>query len=169
MKRFFQFIGFVLLVGIFYLFTQSPNIHEITSEVVIAAPKDKVWAAVTDINSWAENNSAINEASGNVVLGRKLSLTMRGEEAGENGPAYDPTIVELDKGTSYRWRAKMGAELIFTNDKQFELEEVDGGTKLTHTEYFSGMLVPLMLDWFKVGVPPILAEMNAGFKATAEK
>lgn len=169
MKRFFQFIGFVLLVGVFYLFTQSPNVHEISSEVVIAAPKEKVWGAVTDINGWADSNSAIQTASGIVAQGNELSVMMRGEKAGEDGPAFAPVITELDQGTSYRWRAKMGAEIIFTVDKLIVLEEVDGGTKLTHSEFFSGMVVPLMLSWFKTGVPPILDEMNAGFKAVAEK
>lgn len=169
MKRFFQIVGFLLLVGIFYLFTQSANVHEISREVMINAPKDKVWAAITDIDGWADSNSAINAASGDVVLGSALSITMRGENAGEDGPTYAPSITELDNGTSYRWSAKLVAEIIFTNDKLLLLEEVDGGTKLTHTEYFSGMMVPLMLAGFEGGVPPILDEMNAGFKAVAEK
>lgn len=169
MKRIFQIVGFLFVLGLFYLFSQAYNIHSITRDIVINTPKDKVWAVISDINGWAENNSAINAASGEATLGSTLSITMRGEKAGEDGPSFDPVVKDIKPESHLRWVAKMGASIIFHNEKLLSLEEVDGRTRLTHTEYFSGMAVPLMLSWFDKGMPPILDEMNAGFKATAEK
>lgn len=168
LKKIAVTIAFILAVGIFYLFTQSQNVMEIRSEIDINAPSDKVWAAVTDINGWADNNSAINAASGKAAIGEMFSITMRGNEAGTDGPNYAPVITEFEDGKKLRWRAKMGAEIIFTNDKSFELIEIDGGTKLVHTEYVNGMMLPLMKSFMQNGIPPILDEMNAGFKAVAE-
>lgn len=169
MKRLLQIIGFFFVLGIFYLFTQAYNVHSITRDIVINAPKDKVWVVISDINGWAENNSAVNAASGDAKHGSTLSITMRGEKAGEDGPSFNPVIKDIKPLSHLRWVAKMGASIIFHNEKLLSLEEVDGGTKLTHVEYFSGMTLPLMLSWFDEGVPPILDEMNAGFKAQAEK
>lgn len=146
---------------------------EITREIHINAPKDKVWAIISDINNWSQSTTAINQSSGTLALGAELSITMRGHEAGpdgiyNDGPSYKPKITELNDGTSFRWRAKMGASIIFTNDKFLMLEEIEGGTKLTHTEYFSGMMLPLMKGMMQKGVPALLDEINEGFKAAAE-
>ncbi|MEP4476774.1 MAG: hypothetical protein ABJ024_17070, partial [Lentilitoribacter sp.] len=70
---------------------------------------------------------------------------------------------------SYRWRAVMGAGIIFTNDKVFELQATDTGTLLKHNEVFNGMMLPLMKGFMQEGVPPILDEMNQAFKSEAEK
>ena len=94
---------------------------------------------------------------------------MRGENPGEVGPQYAPEIISFDKGKSYRWRAVMGAGIIFTNDKVFELTPTDTGTLLKHSEVFNGMMLPLMKGFMQEGVPPILEEMNLAFKAEAEK
>ncbi|MEP3196293.1 MAG: SRPBCC domain-containing protein [Lentilitoribacter sp.] len=160
---------FILAVGVFYLFTQSQNLMEIESEIEIAAPLDKVWQVVTDIEKWSDFNSVINASTGIVSLGSAHTVTMRGENPGEVGPQYASKIISFDEGKSYRWRAVMGAGIIFTNDKVFELQATDDGTLLKHTEVFNGMMLPLMKGFMQEGVPPILDEMNQAFKAEAEK
>ncbi|MEP2978925.1 MAG: SRPBCC domain-containing protein [Lentilitoribacter sp.] len=160
---------FILAVGVFYLFTQSQNLMEIESEIEIAAPVDKVWQVVTEIEKWSDFNSAINASTGIVSLGSAHSVTMRGENPGEVGPQYAPKIISFDEGKSYRWRAVMGAGIIFTNDKVFELQATDDGTLLKQTEVFNGMMLPLMKGFMQEGVPLILDEMNQAFKAEAEK
>ena len=168
-KKLFLSILFILAVGVFYLFTQSQNLMEIESEIEIAAPVDKVWAVLTDIEKWSDFNSAINASTGVASPGSVHSVTMRGEEAGTDGPQYAPEIISFDEGKSYRWRAVMGAGIIFTNHKLFELTPTDTGTLLKHSEVFNGMMLPLMKGFMQEGVPPILDEMNQAFKAEAEK
>ena len=168
-KKLFLSILFILAVGVFYLFTQSQNLMEIESEIEISAPVDKVWAVLTDIEKWSDFNSAINASTGVASPGSVHSVTMRGEEAGSDGPQYAPEIISFDEGKSYRWRAVMGAGIIFTNDKLFELTPTDTGTLLKHSEVFNGMMLPLMKGFMQEGVPPILEEMNQAFKAEAEK
>lgn len=168
-KKLFLSILFILVVGVFYLFTQSQNLMEIESEIEIAAPADKVWAVITDIEQWSDFNSAIHASSGVAELGSVHTVTMRGENPGEVGPQYAPEIISVDEGKSYRWRAVMGAGIIFTNDKVFEVIPTDKGTLLKHSEVFNGMMLPLMKGFMQEGVPPILDEMNQAFKAEAEK
>ena len=168
-KKLLLSVLFIFAVGVFYLFTQSQNLMEIESEIEIAAPADKVWAVITDIENWSEFNSAISASTGIAEKGSVHSVTMRGEEPGSAGPQYAPEIIVFDEGKSYRWRAVMGAGIIFTNDKVFELIPTDTGTLLKHNEVFNGMMLPLMKGFMQQGVPPILEEMNQAFKSETEK
>ena len=63
----------------------------------------------------------------------------------------------------------MLAGFIFTNDKIFQLEETNSGTRLTHKEMFSGLLTPLFCGQMEKGVPPMLKSMNIALKDLAEK
>lgn len=167
-KKILLSVLFVLGVGVFYLFTQSQNLFEIESEIEIAAPKDKVWAVLTNIDAWQEYNPALIASTGVAKSGSTHSTTMRGEDPSQAGPQYQPDVISFEDGVSYRWRAVMGAGIVFTNDKVFRLEETETGTKLYHSEVFNGMMLPLMKNYISRGVPPILAEMNQAFKARAE-
>ena len=143
--------------------------REITTEIEISAPVTEVWAILTNIDGWAEWSPIINQASGDASLGSTLSITMIGEEEDKDGPKYDPVITILDKPKSFRWRAKMMAGFIMTNDKEFELEATSTGTRLIHKELFSGMFVPLFWSSVEKNVPTMLKSMNEALKIKAEK
>lgn len=42
----------------------------------------------------------------------------------------------------FRWIGRLLIPLIFDGEHYFQLEEIDGKTKLTHGEKFSGLLIP---------------------------
>ena len=142
--------------------------REIKTEIEIDAPPTKVWSILTDFENWTEWNPIINQASGDASLGSKLSITMRGKD-GKDGPKYMPIVTTHEEPNSFRWRGKMMAEFLFTNDKVFELEETDSGTRLIHKELFRGMLLPLFWSTLNQGVPSMLESMNDALKKTAEK
>ncbi len=142
--------------------------REIRTEIEIAAPPIKVWSILTDFDNWKNWNPIVNQASGVASLGAELSVTMRGDD-GKDGPKYRPIITNFEEPKYFRWRGKMMAEFLFTNDKVFELEETSSGTRLIHKELFSGMLVPMFWSKFDKGVPPMLKSMNDALKRKAEK
>lgn len=143
--------------------------QEIKTEIEISAPPSKVWSIITGINNWQEWSPVINDSNGTASVGSKLSITMMGKEKGKNGPKYNPIITELEEPNYFRWRAHMLAGFIFTNDKIFELEESNSGTRLTHKEMFSGLLAPVFCGQMEKGVPPMLNSMNKALKDLAEK
>ena len=162
------FIG-LLIVGILYLAVEGREIQEIRTEIEISAPPAKVWSIIIDIDNWQEWSPIINNSSGIASPGAELSITMIGKENGEDGPQYNPVITELKEPGYFRWRAHMLAGFIFTNDKIFELEETESGTRLTHKETFSGLLAPIFCGQMEKGVPPMLNSMNMALKHLAEK
>jgi len=142
--------------------------REIRTEIEIAAPPTKVWSILTDFENWNNWNPIVNQVSGVASLGSKLSVTMRGDD-GKDGPKYMPIVTNFEEPKFFRWRGKMMAGFLFTNDKVFELEETGSGTRLIHKELFSGMLVPMFWSKFDKGVPPMLKSMNDALKRKAEK
>ena len=168
MKKLILTIFIIILASCLILWTKGNTMREIRTEIEIAAPPTKVWRILTDFDNWKNWNPIINQASGTASLGSELSMTMRGED-GKDGPKYMPIVKNFEEPKYFRWRGKMMAEFLFTNDKVFELEETGSGTRLIHKELFSGMMVPMMWSKFDKGVPPMLKSMNDALKRKAEK
>jgi len=168
MKKLILIICILILTSCLFLWTEGNAMREIRTEIEIAAPPTKVWSILTDFDNWKNWNPIVNQASGVASLGSELSVTMRGDD-GKDGPKYMPIITKFEEPKFFRWRGKMIAEFLFTNDKVFELEETGSGTRLIHKELFSGMLVPMFWSKFDKGVPPMLKSMNDALKRKAEK
>ena len=168
MKKVILIISGLVLAGLIFLFIEGRKMQEVRTEIIIDAPPAKVWSVLADINKWHEWSPIINQSSGTASIGSKIDITMAGKE-GKDGPQYSPKITEIEDAKYFRWRAHMMAGFIFTNDKVFELEEAEGGTKLVHKELFSGLLAPVFCGKMEEGVPPMLNAMNKALKDLVEK
>ena len=142
--------------------------REIRTEIEIAAPLTKVWSILIDFDKWKAWNPIVSKASGVASLGSKLSITMCGKD-GKDAQKYMPIVTSIQEPKYFRWRAKMMAEFLFTNDKVFELEEMGTGTRLIHTEAFSGIIVPMFWSKLDKHVPSMLKSMNEALKILVEK
>ncbi len=169
MKRAFQIIGIILLLGIVYLSIAGRNMQTVSTEIDIQASPEKVWSILTDIDKWHKWSPTINASSGDAAVGSTVTITMMSKEAGKDGPKYNPTFLRLDEPNTFHWRAHMMAGFIFTNDKIIELEKTDTGTKLTHKETFKGLMAAMMKGQMDKGVPPMLNMMNEALKELAEQ
>ena len=138
------------------------------TEIEIDAPVEKVWDILMDFEHWSDWNPIIKAGSGKAALESELSITMNGKD-GKNGPKYAPVITIFEAPKDFRWRAKMIAGFIFTNDKVFELEPTSTGTRLIHKEEFGGLMVGLFWSKLNDGVVPMLNSMNKALKEHAEK
>ncbi|SMF27237.1 SRPBCC domain-containing protein [Pseudobacteriovorax antillogorgiicola] len=158
---------FVVLAG---LWLKGNDMREISTEIEIAAPVEKVWEIVTDIEGWQEWSPIINQSNGTASLGSKLSITMCGEigDKSKAGPKYEPVITVFEEPRNLSWRATMMAGFVFTNGKVIELEKTDSGTRLVHKETFSGLMVPMMWGQVQTNVPKMLDSMNQALKTLAE-
>ena len=142
--------------------------REIRTEMQISASPEKVWALITDFKNWKNWNPIVNAVSGDAALGAKLRVTMRGKD-GKDGGAYEPILLEYSAPSLLRWRGKMMAGFLFTNDKIFELKSTNVGTLLVHRETFNGLLVPLFWSKMEKWVPSMLDSMNKALKKKAEE
>jgi len=142
--------------------------RELSTIISISAPISEVWNILTDFENWPAWNPIVNKTSGSISMGSALKVTMSGSD-GKDAQSYSPMITKFEEPNYFRWRAKMMAEFLFTNDKVLELSSDGEGTKIVHKELFSGMLVPLFWNKLSQGVTPMLESMNEALKKEAEK
>ena len=92
---------------------------------------------------------------------------MRGPNA-KDAMNYQPIVIEVNPPKSFRWRATMLSGLLFTNDRVFELKEINGMTELVNKEEFSGLMVPFFWNKMNGFVVPMLEKMNKALKEKVE-
>lgn len=170
MKKVLLAIVLLLLLSSVFLWVMGKETREIKTEIEIAALPDQVWSMLLNVEQWADWSPIIKEAHGKVSLGSELSVTMISKEgkSGKAGPKYKPVIIQLDEAVLLHWRATMGPGFVMTNDKVFELEATDTGTRVIHKELFSGMMVPLFWGGVEKNVPSMLDSMNEALKELVE-
>lgn len=169
MKRIFQVLGLLLLLGIVYLSISGRKMQTVKTEIEIFAPPEKVWSIITNVDKWHEWSPTINKSVGQAAVGSTVTITMMSKEEGKDGPKYSPEIIQMDEPYYFHWRAHMITGFIFTNDKIIELEKTDAGTLVTHTETFKGLMAVLMKGQMEKGVPPMLNMMNDALKEFTEQ
>ena len=117
----------------------------ITTTTRIAADPDAVWEVLTDFASYPEWNPFMSRIEGAPEVGSRL--TIRLSPSNGRGMTFKPTILVAIPGRELRWLGKLGFGGLFDGEHFFVLNrDGDGGTRMTHGETFSGILVRLMGD-----------------------
>ena len=139
----------------------------ITTSIDIQAPIEKVWSALMAFDQYNGWNPIV-KAKGKAYLGEEIELTMKITNDNKKEMNYRATIVELTPCTYFRFRAKMMAGFMFTNDKIYEFSQSGDTTTLTHSETFSGLMVGMFWKKLEAGVPDMLNATNQALKAKLE-
>ena len=138
----------------------------IETQIAIAAPPERVWAILTDFPAHASWNPFITAISGEPRQGGRLAI--RVEPPGGRGMNFRPRLLAVEPGRELRWLGRLFVPGLFDGEHYFLLEPAAGGTRLTHGEKFSGLLVAMM---GRSGFDPIergFEAMNQALKARAE-
>lgn len=115
----------------------------IDSTVDIAAPPDRVWAVLMDLDSYAAWNTQLRYHGGDPVVGGRIDLEM--VPASGSGYRFRPTVVDRQEGRSFGWVARTGPRGVFDGEHRFELTPLpDGGTRLRNREEYRGLLSPVL-------------------------
>ena len=107
------------------------------TEIILNAPKEKVWNTLTDFSNYANWNPFIVSSAGEPVLGQRLKNTMisRGKPT-----VFKPVVTKADLHREFEWLGS-GMLGMFKGRHYFILEDLgEGRTKLIHGEHFSGLL-----------------------------
>lgn len=136
--------------------------HQIRTEIDIEAPPDKVWAQLTDFDSYAGWNPFITEAEGAAEPGRQLALRMK--PAGGRAMTIRPRVTAALPGTVLEWLGHLGVPGIFDGRHRFELTATPAGTHLVQRESFGGVLVRPLRRWLDKGTRAGFEAMNAALR-----
>ena len=140
--------------------------RSIRTEVDITAPPERVWAVLTDFPKYEEWNPLIVKASGDATLRDRLAIEL---SSGERSTiSFKPTVTESKEDHVLEWLGSFGVRGIFDGRHRFELAETREGTKLVHSEEFTGVLATLVHRLTGHLTQANFEAMNASLKARVE-
>lgn len=132
-----------------------------------ASPQD-VWDALTDVRDWGRWNPTLRRANGPLVVGTTVRMQLR------LGPVWVPMRQEVEVVDAPRrlaWRSINGVRGFMDVDREFRLDPVDGGTRLTQQETATGpgapVLMPLLHDLIRDGYAALAEALATRVARTA--
>ena len=141
---------------------------QLSASVEIDATPERVWDVLTDFRAYAEWNPFIVRADGTAAEGERL--TNRMQPVGGRAVTFRPTVLEASPGRRLRWLGRLLAPGVFDGEHTFTIEPVgERRVRLTQSERFTGVLVPLLAGSLDRGTLPGFERMNAALKARAER
>jgi hypothetical protein len=123
----------------------------IATEILVAAPPSRVWQILVDFASHEAWDPFLASIEGTPAVGERLRVRFR------QGMTFRPRVTACEAERRLEWLGSLGVRGLFDGRHRFELEAVEGGTRLRHGEQFTGILVPLLRR--------MLADTARGFDA----
>lgn len=141
---------------------------EITTEIIINASPEKVWAILTDFNNYPNWNPFIKSLEGDVKVGNKISAYIEPPET--KGMTFKPKILVFEPNKEFRWVGHLLLPGLFDGKHRFELiDNGDGTTTFRQSEIFKGILVPFFKKQLNDNTRRGFIAMNEQLKILAEK
>lgn len=133
------------------LFTRT-----IATSVDLDAPPARVWDALADGPAYARWNPFVTRLEGTLSVGSRLDVRIA--LPGSRPMSFHPTVTAAEPGRRLAWLGRLVLPGVFDGAHSFALEPLPGGgTRLTQSETFRGLLVP--------AAGGILRRTEAGFAA----
>lgn len=137
----------------------------ISTTIVINAPAKKVWEILKDFQAYPLWNPFITS----ITKKDRNCLRISVSPPGGKSMKFEPVIIQNTKEKEFAWQGKLFLKGIFDGYHSFSLEEKKTGqTTFTHSEKFSGFLVPLFKKSLENSTLEGFKQMNIALKARAE-
>jgi uncharacterized protein YndB with AHSA1/START domain len=143
--------------------TQRTFRMECSVAIRIRAPRETVWALLTDARDMPRWNSTITALDGEIALGERLALRVPVAK----DRTFKPRVTELTAPARMVWSD--GAAPMFKGVRTFTLTAgEDGTTDFAMSEVFSGLMLPLIKGSLPDFGPPF-EQYAADLKSEAER
>ncbi len=137
------------------------------SEVEIVASPKRIWHVLTDFKGYGDWNQAIPRAEGEATRGTILRVVI--EWPGLKRSNYELEVLGADPERELRWLGHFGIRGLLDGDHSFVIQPTGrDSARVTQTEDFSGLLVPVFAPWLRNNVLNGFAQMNLALKSRAE-
>ncbi len=138
----------------------------IKTEIIINASKEKVWRILTDFDNYPSWNPFLINVKGQLQKGIRLTNTMLN---GDKKFTFKPKVLSVVHQQYFDWVGSLFVKGLFDGHHYFEIEELaPDQVKLTHGEYFSGLLSTAILKKVAEDTRNNFIKMNGALKRLAE-
>jgi hypothetical protein len=139
---------------------------EIVTQIDIRAPRERVWAILTDFSLFPAWNPFGRQATGELRVGGRLSVVLQTE--GGRPLGFRPRVIRLVPNEELVWFGSLGVRGLFGGEHSFGLTDIPGGTRFVHRESFRGLFVPLLRRRLEGETRRRFEGMNRALKGRAE-
>lgn len=141
--------------------------HVVSSEAVdIAAPAERVWEILVDVERYGEWNPFTSKAETNLEIGSGVELYVR------LGPLklwQSERVEAVDPPSLLAWSTKMGAPWLLSARREQRLDVLsDSSCRYVSTDAFNGLLTPLVVLLFGALIRRGFNAMAVALKERAE-
>ena len=139
----------------------------IKTEIIINAPKEKVWQILTDFPNYTKWNPFIVSIKGDLRTSGRLVNTLA---SGNKTFVFKPKVLSVVPDHYFDWLGSLFIGGLFDGHHYFEIDELSPNqVKFTQGEHFSGILSGYILKKIGDETRNNFIRMNAALKAEAEK
>lgn len=142
--------------------------HDIKTEIEIAAPPERVWSILLDFPAHPEWNPFVRSITGNPKPGERLVVFIQPQ--GGRGMTFRPTVLVAAANREFRWLGRFILPGILDGEHYFQIIPITPNrVRFLQGEKFSGVLVPLAKSGLEGGTKAGFIAMNEALKARAER
>lgn len=135
----------------------------ITATTVIPAPREQVWAVLTDLGSYPDWNPFVRSFTGTLTQGSRITVAL---QPGEDPPrTMRPTLIDVQPGRSFTWLGRVALPGVLDGRHTFTVDPHADGCLLTQHERLSGLLVPAFTRLLTQDTPRAFVALNDALAA----
>lgn len=135
---------------------------QITTAIDFDATPDKIWDTLTDFANYPLWSDFIQNIEGSPVVGNTLKVTLP-------GMTFKPRVLTSEPEKHFSWLGHLLFKGLFDGEHRFILSALPtGGTRLEHTEEFSGILAGLFRRKLDTSVRDNFIMFNIALKKAVE-
>jgi hypothetical protein len=143
-------------------------VHEIQTEIDIAASPERLWAILTDFAAYPDWNPFIRSIEGPLEKGGRLTVSI--QPVGASAMTFRPTVLVATPNAELRWLGKFLFRGVFDGEHYLQIApSTPGRVRFVQGEKFGGLLVGLSKSKIEGGVRAGFIAMNQALKSRAEK
>lgn len=140
---------------------------KLKTEITINSTPEKIWSILADFDNYPNWNPFITSLTGDVKVGKKI--TVRIEPPGASANNFKPTVTAFEPNEKLSWLGVLLFRGVFDGEHKFELtNNGNGTTTFTQQENFTGLLVPLFKKMLDNNIRSGFEALNKKLKELAE-
>ena len=149
-------------------YRKSERGGELWSAIEILATPERVWEILTAFAAYPDWNPFIRNIRGDLVEGGQITADLR--PSGSAGMTIRPVLLTVNPPHELRWRGHLLFQGLFDGEHAFEIRPLGEHRSLfIQHEYFSGLLLPLLVPMLERDAARGFFTMNEALKERAEQ